>query len=66
LNKEQLNRQAENTLLQMEKRMIKLTKSKKKKKKDKTNASAIFMEWREVFQQHNESVELLWVPNFYQ
>jgi hypothetical protein len=64
MNKEKLNRQAEKTLLQMEKRMIKLTKSKKKK--DKTNASAIFMEWQEVFQQHNESVELLWVPNFYQ
>jgi hypothetical protein len=64
LNKEQLNLQAENTLLQMEKRMIKLTKSKKKE--NRSNASAIFMEWQEVFQQHNESVELLWVPNFYQ
>jgi hypothetical protein len=64
MNKEQLNLQAEKTLLKMEKRMIKLTKSKKKK--DRSNASAIFMEWQEVFQQHHESVELLWVPNFYQ
>ena len=63
---EQLNDQIEETFYRIEKRFHKVIN--KKGKKNKHNARAIFYEWGEVFthQDHEEPVEILWVPDFHQ
>ena len=63
---EQLNDQMDITFSQIDKRFHKLIN--KKGKKHRRNARAIFHEWGEIFthKDHDEPVEILWVPDFHQ
>ena len=63
---EQLNDQMDITFDQVEKRFHKLLN--KKGNKHRQNARAIFYEWGEIFtiEDHEELVEILWVPDFNQ
>ena len=63
---EQLNDQMDITFDQIDKRFHKLLN--KKGKKHRRNARAIFHEWGEIFthKDHDEPVEILWVPDFHQ
>ena len=63
---EQLNDQMDITFSQIDKRFHKLLN--KKGKKHRRNARAIFHEWGEIFthKDHDEPVEILWVPDFHQ
>ena len=63
---EQLNDQMDITFTDIDKRFHKLLN--KKGKKHRRNARAIFHEWGEIFthKDHDEPVEILWVPDFHQ
>ena len=63
---EQLNDQMDLTFTDIDKRFHKLIN--KKGKKHRRNARAIFHEWGEIFthKDHDEPVEILWVPDFHQ
>ena len=63
---EQLNDQMDITFTDIDKRFHKLIN--KKGKKHRRNARAIFHEWGEIFthKDHDEPVEILWVPDFHQ